>query len=66
MPQHIFQSSSELHNIPEAAPSSHSFSVSEKLERYGAARLSDMEHLALLLGKESVAVVFVSPSFRFS
>jgi hypothetical protein len=34
---HIYQSESELQNIPEAAPkASPSFSVSEKLARYGA------------------------------
>ena len=59
MPQHIFQSSSELQNIPEAAPSSPSFSVSEKLARYGSAALSGMEHLILLVGKESVADALV-------
>jgi hypothetical protein len=37
MAQHIFQSESELQNNPEAAPkcSPTSFSISEKLARYG-------------------------------
>jgi hypothetical protein len=35
MAHHIFQSETELQNIPEAAPkASPSFSVSEKLARY--------------------------------
>src|SRR5260370_40073464 len=56
MPQHIFQSSSELQNIPEAAPqASPSFSVSEKLALYGSSSLSGVEHLRLLVGKDSVA-----------
>jgi DNA repair protein RadC len=56
MSQHIFQSSSELQNIPEAAPkASPSFSVSEKLARYGCSSLSGVEHLRLLVGKDSVA-----------
>ena len=59
MPQHIFQSSSELQNIPEAAPSSPSFSVSEKLARYGSSALSGIEHLRLLVGKDSVADALV-------
>ena len=38
MARHIFQSETELQNIPEAAPkASPSFSVSEKLARYGPA-----------------------------
>ena len=56
MSQHIFQSESELQNIPEAAPkASPSFSVSEKLARYGCSSLSGVEHLRLLVGKDSVA-----------
>jgi DNA repair protein RadC len=55
MAHHIFQSSSELQNIPEAAPSSRSFSVSEKLARYGSSALSGVEHLRLLVGKDSIA-----------
>src|SRR4029077_19404080 len=47
---------SELQNIPEAAPkASPSFSVSEKLARYGCSSLSGVEHLRLLVGKDSVA-----------
>jgi DNA repair protein RadC len=56
MSQHIFQLESELQNIPEAAPkASPSFSVSEKLARYGSTALSALEHLTLLVGKESIA-----------
>jgi DNA repair protein RadC len=55
MAHHIFQSSSELQNIPEAAPSSPAFSVSEKLARYGSSALSGVEHLRLLVGKDSIA-----------
>jgi hypothetical protein len=39
-----------------AMPSSVSFSVSEKLARYGSSALSAVEHLALLVGKESIAL----------
>jgi hypothetical protein len=43
-------------NIPEAAPkASRSFSVSEKLARYGSSGLSGVEHLRLLVGKDSHA-----------
>jgi hypothetical protein len=52
---HIFQSETELQNIAEAAPSSPSFSVSEKLARYGSSALSGVEHLRLLVGKDSIA-----------
>jgi DNA repair protein RadC len=56
MSQHIFQSSSELQNIPEAAPKvSPSFSVSERLALYGSSALSGVEHLRLLVGKDSIA-----------
>jgi hypothetical protein len=57
MAHHIFQLESELQNIPEAAPeASLSFRVSEKLARYGSSALSGLEHLTLLVGKESVAL----------
>ena len=40
----------------EAAPkASRSFSVSEKLARYGSSALSGVEHLRLLVGKDSIA-----------
>ena len=55
MQQDIFQCSSELQNIPETAPSSPSFSVSERLAQYGASGLSAIEHLALLVGRDSMA-----------
>ena len=54
--RHIFQLESELQNIPEASPS---FSVSEKLARYGSSALSGVEHLTLLVGKESVALALI-------
>ena len=60
MPHHIFQSESELQNIPEAAPeASRSFSVSEKLARYGSSALSGAEHLTLLVGRKSVALALI-------
>ena len=60
MPQRIFQSSSELQNISETAPkASPSFSVSEKLAHYGSSALSGVEHLTLLVGKESVALALI-------
>jgi len=41
MEHHIFQLENELQNIPEAAPEpSRSFSVSEKLVRYGSSAVS--------------------------
>ena len=55
MAQHIFESPSELQNIPEAVPSSLSLSVSEKLALYGSSALSGVEHLRLLVGKDSIA-----------
>ena len=55
MQQHISQCSSELQNIPEAASSSPSFSVSERLAQYGASGLSAIEHLALSVGRDSMA-----------
>ena len=60
MAHHIFQLENELQNIPEAAPkASPSFSVSEKLARYGSSALSGVEHLTLLVGKESVALALI-------
>jgi DNA repair protein RadC len=59
MAHHIFQLESELQNTPEAAPSSPSFSVSEKLARYGSSALSGVEHLTLLVRKESVALALI-------
>jgi DNA repair protein RadC len=38
-----------------AAPSPRSFSVSEKLAHYGSSALSGLEHLRLLVGKDSIA-----------
>ncbi len=43
MAHHIFQLETELQNIPE------------KLARYGSSALSGMEHLRLLVGKDSHA-----------
>ena len=60
MARHIFQLENELQNIPEAAPkTSPSFSVSEKLARYGSSALTGAEHLTLLVGKESVAIALI-------
>jgi DNA repair protein RadC len=60
MAQHIFQLESDLQNTPEGAPeASPSFSVSEKLARYGSSALSGVEHLTLLVGKESVALALI-------
>jgi len=60
MAHHISRLESELQNIPEAAPeASRSFSVSEKLARYGSSALSGVEHLALIVGKESVALALI-------
>ena len=36
-----------------------SFSVSEKLARYGSSALSGVEHLTLLVGKEPVALALI-------
>ena len=59
MARHIFQLESELQNIPEAAPkASPSFSVSEKLA-FCSSALSGVEHLTLLVGKESVALALI-------
>ena len=56
MAHHIFQLETDLQNIPEAAPkASPSFSLSEKLARYGSSTLSGVEHLRLLVGKDSHA-----------
>jgi DNA repair protein RadC len=59
MAHHILQSESDVQNIPEAAPSSPSFFVSEKLARHGSSALSGVEHLTLLVGKESVALALL-------
>jgi DNA repair protein RadC len=60
MSQHIFQLESEPQNIPEAAPkASPSFSVSEKLARYGSTALSGVERLTLLVGKEAIAIALI-------
>ena len=60
MAQHIFQLESELQNISEATPeASPSFSVSEKLARYGSTALSTVEHLTVLVGKESIALALM-------
>jgi DNA repair protein RadC len=60
MAYHIFQLESELQNIPEAASkASPSFSVSEKLARYGSSALSGVEHLTLLVGRKFVALALI-------
>jgi DNA repair protein RadC len=56
----FFSSKANFKNIPEAAPkASPSFSVSEKLARYGSSALTGVEHLTLLVGKESVALALI-------
>jgi hypothetical protein len=50
------QTSKYSRSAPEA---SRSFSVSEKLARYGSSALSGVEHLTLLVGKKSVAHVLI-------
>jgi DNA repair protein RadC len=60
MQQHIFQFESEPQNNSEAAPeASPSFTISEKLERYGTNALSVEEHLVLLVGKQSIATALI-------
>jgi hypothetical protein len=67
MAHHIFQLETELQNIPEAAPkASPSFSVSEKLARYGSSALSGVEHLRLLVGKDSIADALLQALSRAS
>jgi hypothetical protein len=62
MAHHIFQLERELQYIPEAAPeASPSFSVSEKLARYGSSALSGVEHLTLIVGKEPFQSVSQPP-----
>ena len=51
----FFSPKSNFKIVPEAAPySSRSFSVSEKLARSGSSALSSVEHLRLLVGKDSM------------
>jgi DNA repair protein RadC len=60
MQQHILQFESEPQNNSEAAlKASPSFTISEKLERYGTNALSVEEHLVLLVGKGSVATALI-------
>jgi DNA repair protein RadC len=60
MQQHIFQFESEPQINSEAAPkASPSFTISEKLERYGTNALSVEEHLILLVGKQSIAATLI-------
>jgi DNA repair protein RadC len=54
MSQHIFQSSGELQNSREGRLRTlASFSVRERLARYGSSALSGVEHLRLLVGRDS-------------
>jgi hypothetical protein len=56
MAHHISQLESELQNIPEAAPkASPSFSVSEKLARYGSSELSGASSQMNCLSTRSAA-----------
>ena len=60
MQQHIFQFESEPQINSEAAhKASPSFTISEKLERYGTNALSVEEHLVLLVGKQSIAAALI-------
>jgi hypothetical protein len=51
MAQHIFSSKANSKIFPKLFPKPRSFSVSEKLVRYGSSALSGVEHLTLLVGK---------------
>src|SRR6266566_6896247 len=54
MSQHIFRSSVELQNTREGGLRTlASFSVRERLARYGSSALSGVEHLRLLVGRDS-------------
>src|SRR5207249_3891156 len=54
MSQHIFRSSVELQNSREGGLRTlASFSVRERLARYGSSALSGVEHLRLLVGRDS-------------
>jgi len=60
MSRHIFQLESDFQDPTEAAPKAlPSFSGSEKLARYGSAARSSVEHLTLLVGKESAALSLI-------
>jgi DNA repair protein RadC len=55
-----FSARKRTSKYPEAAPkASPSFSVSEKLARYGSSALSGVEYLTLLVGKESIALALI-------
>jgi len=43
-----------------------SFSVSEKLARYGSSALSGVEHLTSLVGKASIARALICQTFAFT
>jgi hypothetical protein len=54
----FFSSKANFKIFPKVLPKPRRpFSVSEKLARYGSSALSSVEHLSLLVGKESVALV---------
>jgi hypothetical protein len=54
MSQHIFRSSVELQNTREdGLRTLASFSVRERLPRHGSSALSGVEHLRLLVGRDS-------------
>jgi DNA repair protein RadC len=56
---HLFTQELEL-GLPKAAPqASPSFSVPEKLARYGPSALSGAERLTLFVGKEAVALALI-------
>ena len=51
----FFSSKPNFKIFPKLLLASRSFSVSEKLARYGSSALSGVEHLRLLVGKDSIA-----------
>jgi hypothetical protein len=64
MAPRIFQPENAFQNISDAASSRRNFSISEKLARYGSSALSGVEHLRLLVGKDSIVDAFSSISVR--
>src|SRR5271166_4206473 len=65
MSQHIFRSSVELQNSREGGLRTlASFSVRERLARYGSSALSGVEHLRLLVGRDSAVDTLLRTSDR--
>ncbi len=59
MAHYIFSSKPNFKILPKLLPKPRSFSVSENLARYGASVLCGVEHLTLLVRKESVAIALI-------